>query len=271
MASADWKVQIVDSSGDADYSVSVVGDQVVDLSGAAPGDALVIDGNGLVVPADPYVEKAGDTMTGDLILPAVKVTGAAGMSNINPLRMLGILNHAGPPVGADGTFAVGDCVFDSNAQEWVCTVAGSPGTWIAVGSGRTLGSSNLQTPFTMTTAATPEDVPGWTVSFTYDGRSVRFVVWAPSTSQDQAATKLIQLSIKRSSDSVTQWTGFRQTDAVANTLGLIAIDSGPVTGWADATPFVVGTTYAAKMHMTSGASSKGKVGGTWNPFYVITA
>ncbi len=46
--SADYKVEIVDSSGEADMSVSVVGDQVVDLSGASPGDVLVVQDDRLM-------------------------------------------------------------------------------------------------------------------------------------------------------------------------------------------------------------------------------
>jgi hypothetical protein len=35
---------------------------------------------------------------------------------------------SGPP--ASGTFAVGDFVVDQSGAAWVCTVAGSPGTWL---------------------------------------------------------------------------------------------------------------------------------------------
>ena len=42
-------------------------------------------------------------------------------------RLAGALNVSGPPVS--GTFQVGDMVMDPSATLWVCTVAGSPGTW----------------------------------------------------------------------------------------------------------------------------------------------
>ena len=36
---------------------------------------------------------------------------------------------------ASGTFAVGDFVIDQTGKVWVCTVAGTPGTWVQVGGG----------------------------------------------------------------------------------------------------------------------------------------
>jgi uncharacterized protein with putative carbohydrate binding module len=39
---------------------------------------------------------------------------------------------SGAPVS--GTFAVGDYIIDRTGKIWVCTVAGSPGTWVAVGA-----------------------------------------------------------------------------------------------------------------------------------------
>lgn len=34
-----------------------------------------------------------------------------------------------------GTFAIGDFVIDQKGNIWICTVAGSPGTWIMIGNG----------------------------------------------------------------------------------------------------------------------------------------
>lgn len=42
------------------------------------------------------------------------------------------ITYAGPPTAAPfGAAAVGDMVVDINDVTWECTVAGSPGTWIA--------------------------------------------------------------------------------------------------------------------------------------------
>lgn len=48
MPSSDYKVEIVDSSGEADMSVSIVGDQVVDLDSALPGQILVVQEDGTI-------------------------------------------------------------------------------------------------------------------------------------------------------------------------------------------------------------------------------
>lgn len=137
---------------------AVVGDAIADgVTTIAPSQNAVFDGLAL------KVAKAGDTMTGGLITTSVKVSGESGMSNITPLRLLGILNHTGAPVGADGTFAVGDFILDSVAQEWVCTVAGSPGTWIRTGAGMAIARASSTSLETIGTSEA--DFAGMSVSF----------------------------------------------------------------------------------------------------------
>lgn len=51
-------------------------------------------------------------------------------------RYVGATTSGAP---ASGTFAVGDYVIDQSGPIWVCTVAGTPGTWVAVG--RTISGS----------------------------------------------------------------------------------------------------------------------------------
>lgn len=36
---------------------------------------------------------------------------------------------------ASGTFAIGDFIIDRSGSAWVCTVAGTPGTWVQLGAG----------------------------------------------------------------------------------------------------------------------------------------
>lgn len=197
----------------------------------------------------------------------------SGMSNITATRTLGILNHSGAPVAADGTFAVGDSVYDSTAQEWVCSVAGSPGTWLAVGSGKVLGSVRVAADFTMTTAATVEDIPTASVSFTYDGRPVRFVCTPVFASQNQSAVKLITLTVVRSSDNAIQGTTTLTTSATTEGKPIM-LDTGPLTAWpSDSVAFVAGTSYTIKLRLLAGASSKASLSGSTTPYtlYVITA
>ena len=53
---------------------------------------------------------------------------------------------------ASGTFAVGDFVVAQNGHVWVCTVAGSPGTWVDAG-----GAGSVSSVFTRTGAVTAAD------------------------------------------------------------------------------------------------------------------
>ncbi|HEY3363964.1 MAG TPA: hypothetical protein VGK74_02775 [Symbiobacteriaceae bacterium] len=56
--------------------------------------------------------------------PSLSATGLTGATAAS--RYVGA-TVAGPPVS--GTFAVGDFVIDQTAAIWVCSVAGTPGTW----------------------------------------------------------------------------------------------------------------------------------------------
>jgi hypothetical protein len=67
----------------------------------------------------------------------VDVRGLTGATSAS--RYVGATASGAP---ASGTFAVGDFVVDHSGSAWVCTVAGSPGTWVELGGG---GSSPLTT------------------------------------------------------------------------------------------------------------------------------
>ncbi len=51
---ADFKVELVDADGAPNMKVAVVGDQVVDIDGATPGQVLTIQNDGTVAPEDPF-------------------------------------------------------------------------------------------------------------------------------------------------------------------------------------------------------------------------
>jgi hypothetical protein len=68
---------------------------------------------------------SGATFTGEVVVPDLKITGLTG-ATAGTSRLVGTTS-AGPP--STGTFAVGDLVIDQTATIWVCTVAGTPGTW----------------------------------------------------------------------------------------------------------------------------------------------
>jgi hypothetical protein len=60
-------------------------------------------------------------------LTASGLTGATAA-----MRLVGATASGAP---TSGTFALGDVVVDQSGKLWVCTAAGTPGTWAAVGAG----------------------------------------------------------------------------------------------------------------------------------------
>ena len=68
---------------------------------------------------------SGATFTGEVVVPDLKITGLTG-ATAGISRLVGTTS-AGPPT--TGTFATGDLVIDQTATIWVCTAAGTPGTW----------------------------------------------------------------------------------------------------------------------------------------------
>lgn len=73
-----------------------------------------------------------------------------------------------------GTFAVGDFVIDQTGSLWICTVAGSPGTWSAErGPGYEIGYAQKTTDTSVAaTTAAGATVVATTASATYDGTPV---------------------------------------------------------------------------------------------------
>lgn len=63
------------------------------------------------------------------VSPAFAPTGVTGA--VAASRYVGGTT-SGKPV--TGTFSVGDYVVDETGHIWICSVAGSPGTWVEVGS-----------------------------------------------------------------------------------------------------------------------------------------
>jgi hypothetical protein len=63
-----------------------------------------------------------------------------------------------------GTYAVGDWVVDQTGTVWICTTAGTPGTWVNAGSNVSGGSTitgNLVLGGTLETSDTTWDSTGW--------------------------------------------------------------------------------------------------------------
>lgn len=195
-------------------------------------------------------------------------------SGLLPIRFVGVAEHAGPPNAGDGAFEANDVAFDNTGQQWLCVVSGTPGTWLAVGSGKILAHVLFNSDFTMTTAATEETIPGSALPWVYDGRPIRGVVTPLPCSQNVASVKQITSKIVRSSDNALVRQGFRQTTASVTESQTFTIDTGPLTAHpSDASAYVPGNTYTWALRLASGSSSKATMwAGIIQPvsFYVIT-
>ena len=67
---------------------------------------------------------SGATFTGNVTAPAHIASGLTGATAAS--RYVGGTTNGAP---TSGTFAVGDFIVDQTATIWVCTTAGTPGTW----------------------------------------------------------------------------------------------------------------------------------------------
>jgi len=67
---------------------------------------------------------SAQTFTGNVGAPAVVVSGLTGAASAS--RYVGATTSGAP---ASGTFLKGDFIIDQTGLLWVCTTAGSPGTW----------------------------------------------------------------------------------------------------------------------------------------------
>lgn len=72
---------------------------------------------------------ASPTFTGIVTAPEFSASGLTGATSAS--RYVGATTSGAP---ASGTFAVGDFVVAQNGHIFVCTAAGTPGTWVDVGS-----------------------------------------------------------------------------------------------------------------------------------------
>ena len=83
-----------------------------------------------VAPSDvSRVSKSGDTMTGQLVVPDLSVSGLTGA--VAGTRIVGGTTTGAPTTG---TWVVGDQANDQTGKIWICTTAGTPGTWTQVGN-----------------------------------------------------------------------------------------------------------------------------------------
>lgn len=99
---------------------------------AAQDRVTSVDGaEGAVSLSDTYVAKAGSTSSGEQAAPSLKATGKTGATE-TPITLAGGTASGAPTTGAH---IKGEFVLDDTGAGWYCTVAGTPGTWVASGGG----------------------------------------------------------------------------------------------------------------------------------------
>lgn len=161
----------------ANLAVPTVDDVLyaIDDPAGSPGDRSVTAGNlaaamaGWAAFTGPFAPKASPTGTGVATWPAFAASGLTGA--VQATRFVGGTTLGDP---SSGTFAVGDFVVDQSGQIWICTVAGSPGSWEAPGSGRELAYAEIVTSANVVGIGNGNraDVLGLSVTFTPNDRPI---------------------------------------------------------------------------------------------------
>lgn len=91
----------------------------------------------------PNIDTTNDYRPGSANISAAGLTGATAAS-----RYVGATASGAP---TSGTFAVGDFIIDQTGIMWICTAAGTPGTWVdASSTGKELGYSEITSNATTT-------------------------------------------------------------------------------------------------------------------------
>jgi hypothetical protein len=94
----------------------------------------------------------GNSIVGVSDLAVTGITGA-----VDPMRLVGATFSGAP---TSGSFVVGDVVVDQTGRLWICTTAGTPGTWHPAGSGyeilRTIAVSGSSFTLNLNTGSTFE-------------------------------------------------------------------------------------------------------------------
>lgn len=126
---AGIQATLFDAKGD--LIVASAADTAARLAAGTDGHVLVADSaqsTGLKYEARPTL--AGNTFTAEQVAPDYSASGLTGATAGG--RFVGATSSGAP---ASGTFAVGDFIIDRTGKMWVCTAAGSPGTWVQIGGG----------------------------------------------------------------------------------------------------------------------------------------
>lgn len=197
-----------------------------------------------------HVEGGGDDFAARIItVQYLKIAGASPANTAS--RLVGAM-AAGPP--ASGTWAQYDRVVDLTGIEWLCISAGTPGTWIAMGTGQQLAIAKSTASFDVQAQGiTPADVTS--ISITVQPTSRPFKLHAylmcASNSGTAAANATLQM-IFHITDNSNNILGYGADTHVAIT-NVSSVRRSTVDVWTEEQAAIaVATTY--KLRARTGAA-----------------
>lgn len=125
----------------------------------------------------------GGSFTGEVSASDFKATGLTGATSAS--RYVGATTSGHP---TSGTFAVGDVCVDQTGAFWICSVAGTPGTWVEVASsGGSVTSVAMTVPAGLSVSGSPITTSG-TLAVTWSTESANTVLAGPSSGSAAAPT-----------------------------------------------------------------------------------
>ncbi len=139
ITSAQWVI----SANQSDVTTARVSDEsvaVVDSVFGRGGAVVATTGDYTVAKVTGAAPIASPTFTGTTTAPEFTVTGLTGSTAAS--RYVGATATGSP---ASGAHLLGDFVIDQTGAVWVCTVAGTPGTWVTGTSGSAADKSSVST------------------------------------------------------------------------------------------------------------------------------
>ncbi len=161
-------------------------------------------------------------VTASSVTPSITLSGPAALANS---RFCGILSASGAPTA--GTWKLWDFGYDEAGGAFLCTVAGSPGTWIRIGP-KLLGKGLATTNQNITNAVSPgTDITGLSVTATPNGvGDVRVSVCMPAVDMASAATRLVTTVIQKDG-AIVQSSGVTVSSTDPESISFSYIDSAP--------------------------------------------
>lgn len=166
-ATPDGILALATASVGSAYRASVRGDAHSRYE--AFSDGSLHWGNGTANTDTDLYRSAAGVLTTDtaFVGQTVSASGLTGATSVS--RYVGATASGAP---ASGTFALGDFVVDQTGKLWICTAAGTPGTWTSSGgSGATLGANTFAGNQTAPAFAT-SGLTGATAASRYVGATV---------------------------------------------------------------------------------------------------